>query len=74
MEPTTTKKIQAFLEYAGERALKTVAQTALASIAASQVIGILDVDWLQIVSVAALAGILSLLTSVAFPTKSPDGE
>lgn len=63
-----------FVEYAGERAIKTVAQTALASLAASQIIGILDVDWLQIVSVAGLAGVLSILTSIAFPSKSPDGK
>jgi hypothetical protein len=68
------KKITNFVEYAGERAIKTVAQTALATIAASQVIGIIDVDWVQVVSVSALAGILSVLTSIAFPTKSPDTE
>ena len=65
-----TKSFSEFLNYAGERAIKTVAQTALATIAADQVIGVLDVDWLTVASVAALAGILSLLTSVAFPTGS----
>ena len=63
-----------FVEYAGERALKTFAQTALASLAASQIIGILDVDWVQIFSVAGLAFVLSILTSIAFPFKSPDGK
>lgn len=69
-----TDKIKNFVEYAGERAIKTIAQTALATIAASQVIGIIDVDWVQVASVSVLAGILSVLTSIAFPTKSPDGE
>jgi len=68
------KKLTEFFEYAGERAIKTVAQTALASIAASQIIGILEVDWVQIASVAGLAGFLSILTSIAFPTNSPDGK
>jgi hypothetical protein len=63
-----------FLAYAGERALKTVAQTALATIAASQVIGIIDVDWAQVASVAALAGVLSLLTSVAVLNLSKSDE
>jgi hypothetical protein len=74
MEKTMTDKIKNFVEYAGERAIKTIAQTALATIAASQVIGIIDVDWVQVASVSVLAGILSVLTSIAFPTKSPDGE
>jgi len=68
------EKLTAFVEYAGERAIKTVAQTALASIAASQIIGILDVDWVQIASVAGLAGVLSILTSIAFPTKPLTNE
>jgi uncharacterized membrane protein (DUF373 family) len=68
------ERLTAFVEYAGERAIKTVAQTALATIAASQVIGIIDVDWVQVLSVSALAGILSVLTSVAFPTKSLEAE
>lgn len=63
-----------FAEYAGERAIKTFAQTALASLAASQIIGILDVDWIQIFSVAGLAFVLSILTSIAFPSKPLDGE
>jgi hypothetical protein len=50
--------------YAGERAVKTVAQSALAVITASGVIGILDLDVVQILSVSGLAGLMSLLTSV----------
>jgi hypothetical protein len=50
--------------YAGERAVKTVAQSALAVITASGVIGILQLDVVQILSVSGLAGLMSLLTSV----------
>lgn len=48
---------------AGIRAIKTVAQTAAAVIGTGVVLG--DVDWLKVFSAAALAGILSLLTSTA---------
>lgn len=47
---------------AGVRALKTVAQTAVGVIGASAVIS--AVDWLTVVSAAALAGVVSLLTSI----------
>lgn len=48
---------------AGIRALKTMAQTAAATIGTSAVIS--SVDWRMVISSAVLAGILSLLTSVA---------
>lgn len=48
---------------AGVRSIKTVAQTAVAMIGSSMVLS--EVDWLVVASGAALAGLLSLLTSVA---------
>lgn len=48
---------------AGVRAIKTVAQTAVATIGTSAVMG--DVNWLMVGSASLLAGVLSLLTSVA---------
>ncbi len=48
---------------AGIRALKTVCQTAVATIGTSMILS--EVNWLAVASASALAGILSLLTSVA---------
>ena len=48
---------------AGIRAIKTVAQTAAATIGTSAALG--EVDWIMVASASALAGLLSLLTSVA---------
>lgn len=52
-----------WLKAAGVRAIKTVAQTAVASIGTSMVLG--EVDWIFVGSSSVLAGVVSLLTSIA---------
>lgn len=56
-------KTKKWLKAAAVRAVKTVAQTAVATIGASAVLS--AVDWPVVLSASALAGVLSLLTSVA---------
>ncbi len=57
------KNFKKWLKCAGIRAIKTVAQTAAATIGTSAVMS--AVDWKIVVSASVLAGLLSLLTSVA---------
>ena len=52
-----------WIKAAGVRAVKTVAQTAVATIGTSVVMG--EVNWVMVGSASLLAGILSILTSVA---------
>lgn len=58
-----SEKTKKWLKAAGVRAIKTVAQTAIATIGTSVAMG--DVNWTMVASASCLAGILSLLTSVA---------
>ena len=57
------KNWKTWLKAAGVRAIKTIAQTAVATIGTSAALG--EVNWIMVASASALAGVLSLLTSVA---------
>lgn len=52
-----------WLKASAVRAIKTVAQTAVATIGTAAVLG--EVDWIAVASASVLAGVLSMLTSVA---------
>ena len=52
-----------FWSYSGERAIKTVSQTALAYLGTGT-IGLFEVDWASVASVSLGAGLLSILTSI----------
>ena len=58
-----------WIKYALIRAIKTVAQTAVATIGTSTVIS--EVDWRIVISSSILAGILSILTSIAGIPEAP---
>ena len=68
---TETKKeyLATWAKKAGIRAIKTVAQTAVATIGTAAAMG--QVDWLVVGSASLLAGVLSLLTSVAGIPEAP---
>lgn len=58
-----SEKTKKWFKAAGIRAIKTIAQTAVATIGTAAVIS--SVDWTMVISASILAGVLSLLTSVA---------
>lgn len=57
------EKVLTWIKAAGMRAIKTVAQTFIATIGTSAMLS--EVDWVVVASASALAGILSLATSIA---------
>lgn len=63
-EMITMDKLKQYFDYSLERAAKTVAQSMLATITASSVLSIVDLDFGTVLGVAGLAGLMSLLTSV----------
>lgn len=58
-----SEKAKKWIKAAGVRAIKTVAQTAVATIGTAAVFG--AVDWTMVISASLLSGVLSVLTSVA---------
>ena len=61
-----------FVKAAGIRAVKTMAQTAVSLIGVGAVMS--DINWLQVASASLLAGILSVLTSIATGLPEVDGD
>lgn len=67
------EQTKTWLKAAGVRAVKTLAQTAVATIGTSAVLG--EVNWVMVASASALAAVLSLLTSVAgLPEVTTEGN
>lgn len=67
-----SEKVKKWVKCAGVRAIKTVAQTAVATIGTTAVMG--DVNWIMVASASCLSGILSILTSIAGLPEVKDGE
>lgn len=68
----TKKNFKQWAKAAGMRAIKTIAQTAIATIGTSAIIS--DVNWLVVGSTAMLSGVLSILTSIAGIPEVKAGE
>lgn len=67
------KLTKEWIEAAGIRAVKTIAQAAIAGIGTAAAMG--QVDWVYVLSASALAGVLSILTSIAgLPEVNTDGD
>ena len=64
-----TKK---WFKAAGVRAVKTMAQTALSMLTVGQ--AVMDVNWINVLSVTATAGIISILTSIGGIPEVKEGE
>jgi hypothetical protein len=64
---------KSFWKATGERAVKTFAQTGVSVLLVGNVSGVLDADWLGVGSAAALAAIISLLTSIGSNGATGDG-
>ncbi len=58
-----SNKVKIWMKAAAIRAVKTVAQTAVATVGTAAALG--EVNWLMVASASALAGVLSVLTSIA---------
>jgi nucleoside permease NupC len=70
MENMKNRNLKQWLQKAGIRAIKTMAQAAIAGIGAAAALG--EVDWRYVVSASVLAGVLSLLTSTAGIPEVPE--
>ena len=56
-------KMKKWLKAAGVRAIKTFAQTAVSMLTVGQ--AVIDVNWINVVSISAVSAVISILTSVA---------